>query len=122
MRGAATTHVALVRALHGHVLVHLLDVQDLVLPQRDLRVRHNVLHDAVDDAILGVRKQSADGPTDAQACQQALVPGLDPRNHQLPAREEQRRATWVVDASRDGRKARSRVLSCVGPGTCVLLS
>lgn len=67
-------HVALVRALHGHALVHVLDVEDLVGAQWDLRVRYNVLHVTVDNVVLGMKKEVAGDARNAHAAQQALVP------------------------------------------------
>ena len=123
----AREHVALVSALHGHALVHLLDVEDLVGAQRDLRVRHDVLHVAVDNVIPGVHEEVAGDPRDAHASQEALVPGfsysqlaywyvqynewkknsprLDPHDDQLAAREQQRCAAGIVDPDGDGGEA-----------------
>ena len=73
-RGDTRKHVALVGALHGHALVHALDVEHLAALQLDLGVRHDVLHLAVDDVVPRVHVEPADDVRDAQARQQALVP------------------------------------------------
>ena len=75
-------HVLLVRALHGHVFVHLLDVEVLMFSQRDLRVGHNVLDVAVDDVVLDVHKEVAHDAGHADGGQQAFVPVLA-KNHSL---------------------------------------
>jgi hypothetical protein len=80
----ARKHVALVRTLHRHALVHLLYVEDLVGAQRDLRVCYDVLHVAVDDVVLGVHEEVAGDACDAHAAQEALV----------PAQLEQVRSIW----------------------------
>lgn len=67
-------HVLLVRAFHGHALVHLLDVEKLPWPKRNFRVGHNVLHVAVDDVVPRLSKEGADEACHAKGGQEAFVP------------------------------------------------
>lgn len=69
-------HVLLVGAFHGHVFIHLLDVEKLVFSQWNFRVGDNVLHVAVDYVVLDVDKEVAHDACDAYGREEALVPDL----------------------------------------------
>lgn len=96
-------HLALVRAVQGHLRVHGVQVQ-APPAHRYLHVRHHVLHVARQQAERVPGDALLEQARDEQGRVHALVPGAAPRDHQLPAREQQRRAVGLVQAHRDGRE------------------